>query len=119
MIINWNFFRKDVYSLKSVKELIWYMYSEYFTTYKSDYDWQNINDINEYYNTKYSKRAEQNKIVKTMSAKMGDVDLNVNEEDVKTLENECNELESKIKKQNDKNDFDSGGCRFPERLRHE
>lgn len=62
-----------------------------------------INDINEYYNTKYSKRAEQNKIVKTMSAKMGDVDLNVNEEDVKILENECNELESKIKKQNDKN----------------
>lgn len=62
-----------------------------------------INDINEYYNTKYSKRAEQNKIVKTMSAKMGNVDLNVNEEDVKILENECNELESKIKKQNDKN----------------
>ena len=42
--------RKDIYSLKSVKELIWYMYPEYFTTYDKDYEWQKINDIKEIQN---------------------------------------------------------------------
>lgn len=38
--------RKDFAMYSEIKTSIWYMFDEYFNTFKNEYDWQNIKDIN-------------------------------------------------------------------------
>lgn len=73
--------RKDYESYSSIKKQIWYMYDELFNSFDKNYEWQNINDINEiktilnkyfseYYNINDDKETWFNKM-KELASSLG------------------------------------------------
>lgn len=73
--------RKDYDSYSSIKSQIWYMYDELFNQYEKEYEWQNINNLDEiknilntyfskYYNIEDDKETWFNKM-KELASSLG------------------------------------------------